>query len=169
MKNAKELAHYTLSNQGEMREWWNWEYKYVEEVLNKWIKEVRIKSKKDNELVRDIVLCDLEGRNIIYNYMLALQKCRQDYTLDTITDAIDIVFQEMAEILSNHMRTEYPCLSHTHQVVIRVNKMQECVMYIGFYGMDSETACQLFGDGGVFMTQGFAACKQLFDSIGLFQ
>lgn len=168
MKNAKELAHYTHINQGAMREWWNREYKHAEELLNKWIKEFRIKSKKDNELVNDIAAYDLEGSVVIYNYMVALLKCHKEYTLDTVTGAIDIVFQQMAEILSNHMRTEYPCLRHTHRVVMRANKMQECVMYIGLYGMDSETACQLFGDGGVFMTQGFAACIPLFSSIRLF-
>lgn len=169
MKNAEELAYYTRINRGAMQEWFNCEYKHAEGLLNKWIKEFRIRSRKDDELVSDIAAYDLEGDVITQNYIAALVKCREQFTWDAVTGAIDIVLQEMAEHLSYHMRTQYPCLRHTHYVVMRANKMGECVMYIGPYGMTSETACRLFGDGGIFMTQGFAACSSLFSNIGFFQ
>lgn len=168
MKNSKELAYYTGGNSGAMQEWYNREYKHTQNVLNTWLKDYRISSKKDNELVRDIAAYDLEGDVIFQNYIRALLKCREEYTMDTVTGAVDIVLQEMAEKLSEHMRRRYPCLQ-THYVIMRANKSRECVMYIGPFYMDSETACRLFGDGGVFMTQGLAACNSLFGNIGFFQ
>lgn len=169
MKNVRELAHYTHVNQGPMREWCNREYKHAEELLNKWIKSCRIESKQDNELVYDIGVFDLEGSVVFQNYMRALLKCGEQYSPDTVTGAVDIVLQEMAEKLSNQMRTRYPCLRHMHHVVMRANKMMECVMYVGPYGIESESAYRLFCDGGVFMTQGLAVCKSLFGTIQLFK
>lgn len=169
MKNAKELAHYTQVNLGAMREWCNREYKHAEGLLNMWIKESNIKSRKDNDLVSDIVTFDLHGDVIVQNYMRALIKCQEPYTMDTVTGAIDIVLQEMAENLTYHMRTQYPCLRRTHYVVMRANKFCECVMYIGPYNMNSQSAYHLFGDEGVFMTQGLTICMPLTENITLFQ
>lgn len=174
MKNAKELAHYTNINMGPMREWYNHEYKYAEKILNTWIKDSRIGSKKDDEIVSDFNAYNLNGNVIINNYSVALLKCEIGhsncpfYSLDIMTGALDIVFQEMADSLMTHMRNQYPCL-RTHYVVMRANKMGECVMYIGPYGHNSETAFRLFGDDGVFMTQGLSACIPLLSSIRFFK
>lgn len=169
MKSVSELVHYTHINNGPMREWSNREYKHAEELLNQWIKSCRIASKKDNELIRDFYFADLGGSVIFQNYISALIRCGEEYSADTVTDAVDILLQEMAEKLSYQMRTRYPCLRHMHYVVMRANKMMECVMYIGPYGFESESAYRLFCDGGMFMTQGLAACSSLTGSIGLFQ
>lgn len=161
MKSVEELAHYTYINGDAMRDWYNKEYKHAESLLNTWLKDFHISSKKDDELVRDIAAYDLEGRIIVSNYMKALLKCHKEYTMDTVTGAIDIVLQEMAEKLSGHIHRRYPCL-RTHHVIMRANQSRECVMYIGPYYFDSPVACQLFGDEGVFMTQGMAECFSLF-------
>ena len=84
MKNSKELAYYTGGNSGAMQEWYNREYKHAQNVLNTWLKDYRISSKKDNELVRDIAAYDLEGDVIFQNYIRALLKCREEYTMDTV-------------------------------------------------------------------------------------
>ena len=167
MKNTYELAQYTRLNGKHQTEWWNFEYKHAEKLLNSWIKDYRIWSKKDNELVQDIAAYDLEGRVIVENYMRMLIRCNESYTVDTVTGAIDIILQDMAEALSTHMRNQYPCLRHTHYVVMRANKMGECVMYIGPYGITAPTALSLLDDDGVFMTQGLAAFRLHFNEIKL--
>ncbi len=168
MKNAKELAYYTRANKGAMLEWYNREYKHAENVLNNWFKDCHISSKNDDDIVCDINAYDIENGVTIQNYIKALLKCNEDYTMDTVTGAIDIVFQEMAKKLTENMHRRYPCL-HTHYVVMRANRLRECVMYIGPFKSNSKSAYRLFGDGGVFMTQGLAACGPLFGSIGFFQ
>lgn len=166
MKNAKELAYYTAYvNQGDLRKWCIRENKYSEDLLNRFIKEYHIGNKKDTELVREHTAFNREGGITFANYMTALTNCWEEYTLDTAAEAIDIVFQEMAENLTERMHRLYPCLQRTHVIVMRANKMRECVMYIGPNYFFSQRAHLLFSDGGVFMTQGFSACGPLFNNI----
>lgn len=169
MKTAEELANYTYLNQIHMRKWYKGEYKYAEGILEKWAKKHRIKNRKNGELLRGTAeLYDLGGNSIVQHYMIALLACKEEYTLETATGSIDIVFQEIARKLTDYMRTLYPCLAHSHCVIMRANEMAECVMYIGPSGTHSDTVCDLFDDDGVFMTEGIAECVPLFNNIELF-
>ena len=124
MKNSKELVEYTLKNTGAMRSWYNNLCQYVEKFLKSWINDYHISNKKDNESVRNFVAYSLDGKAIIYNYSIALLKCNEEFTTDTIIGAIDILLQEMAKNLSYHMHNQYPCLQN-HYVVMRANKFKE--------------------------------------------
>lgn len=168
MKNSKELVEYTLNSLSPMREWWNREYKNAENCFKSWLKDFHINNKKDDELVRDYNLYNLDGNVIFHNYTLGLVKAHEEFTMDTVVVTIDILLQEMAKILSNHMHNQYPCLQN-HYVVMRANKFKECVMFIGPLYKNPEASYLLFGDEGVFVTQGLEACYQSFNNIDFFK
>lgn len=164
MKKPEEMARYTLKNMGPLREWYNLEYKNAKRKLDQWLKVAKPDDMSGNELIRAFALYDLEGQVVTYNYMLGLTECREEFSQPLMLVALDLVLQEMGHRMTEQMHTEHPNLRRTHKIIMRANRMGECIMYIGpttavlADGRIRYAEEKIFADGGTFMTQGSEGC-----------
>ena len=164
MKGPEELARYTVNNMGPLRKWYNLEYNNAKKRLDQWVGNTEPDNMSDNDLIRAFALYDLEGQVVIYNYMLGLIECKQEFLQPVMLAALDLVLQEMGHQMTARMHDAHPKLKRAHEIIMRANQMGECIMYIGpttvvlADGRIRYAKAKIFADGGTFMTQGSEEC-----------
>lgn len=170
MKTAEELKNYTFKNMGPMRKWCVSEIDYMEQLLKQWITINNIGKKTPVEIINNSKIClyELEGLKTLTGYEAALYKCKEQFTYDVATIAVDLALQELAQRIYERTWSQYPQLQNLFFMIVRFNKFAESIMYIGPYYHTSSLAYKLFCDDGVFMTQGLEECKSLFHQIQIF-